>query len=398
MKIIRPDDKIPTSYDKTIFLAGPTPRSATVESWRPQVCEELKKRGYTGVVFVPERENWKGNYIDQIKWEDECLNLADCILFWVPRTIDMPAFTTNVEYGEWFKSGKIVLGFPEDAEKMRYLETKAKENFVPVSSTVRETVRNALSMVKDGARRKDGERCIPLHIWNTKSFQDWYGSVKKAGNRLDGAKVLWSFRVGKDMSIVFSWIVHADVYVTKEKRNKTNEFVFSRPDISTVCAYYPNEILTKTEILLIKEFRTPCSNDLGMVLEIPGGSSKDSTEGNISVAVHELKEEVGLDIEKKRFTAHQSRQIASTLSAHKAHLFSVELTDEEIKKVRKDVGKVRGVEEDTEKTYIELKTLQELINEETLDWSMLGMVLQALSRAKFKNKNNNKDWVGNFIG
>jgi len=397
MKVVRPGEDIPKSYKKSIFLAGPTPRDDKTESWRHAALEELKDQGYDGVVFVPETDFTKRDYNDQVEWENECLNMADCILFWVPRSTNMPAFTTNVEYGEWMKSGKCVLGFPEEAEKMRYLEAKAKEYFVPSTNKLNGTVKEAVKMVGEGALRKDGERFVPLCIWNNRSFKTWYEALKKAGNRLDKATVLWAFMVGPEKKAIFSWVLHVDVYITKEKRHKTNEFVFSRTDISTVMAYYPADKISDTKILLVKEFRSPCSNSEGFVYELPGGSSKDATESITSTVVAELEEEVGLKLPKSRFKYVQSRQLAATLSTHKSHLFAVELTDEEYKTLQKNVGKTKGVKSDSEKTYTELMTLKEIVSKDLIDWSTIGMVFKVLSEKKPSKNEDENDWVGQFI-
>jgi hypothetical protein len=120
------DPDILKKYDTSIFLAGPTPRSKDVESWRPEACKILKKLGYQGLVFIPEPEgdSWP-DYMGQVKWEKWGLTNCDTILFWVPRNLtDMPAFTTNVEFG--FYMGKtpnrVHYGRPADAEKCRYLD------------------------------------------------------------------------------------------------------------------------------------------------------------------------------------------------------------------------------------------------------------------------------------
>lgn len=34
----------------------------------------------------------------------------------------MPAFTTNVEFGYWLHTGKVVYGRPDGAEKIKYLD------------------------------------------------------------------------------------------------------------------------------------------------------------------------------------------------------------------------------------------------------------------------------------
>lgn len=56
-------------------------------------------------------------------WERVALINATVILFWVPRKLpDMPAFTTNVEFGYWLHSGKVVYGRPNNADKIKYLD------------------------------------------------------------------------------------------------------------------------------------------------------------------------------------------------------------------------------------------------------------------------------------
>lgn len=106
--------------NKTIFLAGPTPRSKEVESWRPEAVAILEQLGFKGVVIIPERRDWeaKFEYFDQTDWESETLTGCNVIVFWVPRDLtDMPAFTTNVEFGRFVGQHKIwelthSLGFP----------------------------------------------------------------------------------------------------------------------------------------------------------------------------------------------------------------------------------------------------------------------------------------------
>ena len=60
---------------KSIFLAGPTPRGENVISWRTNACEFLEENGFEGVVYVPEYSTWKpkGDYVDQAQWERDAL-------------------------------------------------------------------------------------------------------------------------------------------------------------------------------------------------------------------------------------------------------------------------------------------------------------------------------------
>lgn len=133
---------------KSIFLVGPTPRSKEVKSWRPEAAEILNNLGFTGTVFIPENANWgpKDSYDDQVFWEWEALDQATTIACWIPRDlINMPAFTTNVEFGLYAKSGKLVLGYPREAPKMHYLNYLAQRYHVPVCHTLEETMTIAMN-------------------------------------------------------------------------------------------------------------------------------------------------------------------------------------------------------------------------------------------------------------
>jgi len=111
---------------RSIFLAGPTPRSAEVESWRPHALELLEtKLNFDGTVLVPEHRHWdrKYDFLTQVEWEWEGLENCDCILFWVPRELKtMPAFTTNVEFGSYVRSGRALYGRPDNSPKNDYLD------------------------------------------------------------------------------------------------------------------------------------------------------------------------------------------------------------------------------------------------------------------------------------
>lgn len=124
MKINYSDQEV-IKGNKSIFLAGPTPRGQDVVSWRKEACAILEKMGFDGVVYVPEYSNWKpkDNYVDQAMWERKALTAATIIIFWIPRHMpDMPGFTTNVEFGYWLHTGKVIYGRPDDAEKIKYLD------------------------------------------------------------------------------------------------------------------------------------------------------------------------------------------------------------------------------------------------------------------------------------
>lgn len=123
--IINYSDQEVIKGEKSIFLAGPTPRGENIISWRTNACEILKQLGFDGVVYVPEYSTRKPkeDYVDQAMWERIALINATVILFWIPRKLpDMAAFTTNVEFGYWLHSGKVIYGRPNDASKIKYLD------------------------------------------------------------------------------------------------------------------------------------------------------------------------------------------------------------------------------------------------------------------------------------
>jgi len=139
---------------KSIFLAGPTPRSKDVQGWRKNFIERFKKEDFTGTLLVPEFEDLADftkdfAYDKQIEWEHEAMEMADIILFWIPRELpDMPAFTTNTEYGYWLakEPSKIRLGIPLRAVKCDYIRYTAKKEGIPAhkipTSLIRQTIKD----------------------------------------------------------------------------------------------------------------------------------------------------------------------------------------------------------------------------------------------------------------
>ena len=137
--IINYSDQDVIKNKKSIFLAGPTPRTNDILSWRIEACKFLEENGFDGVVYVPEYSSWRAldNYDNQVYWEREALTNASVIVFWIPRSLpDMPAFTTNVEFGYWIHSGKILYGRPEESRKNTYLDWlyKLDTNMEPINN------------------------------------------------------------------------------------------------------------------------------------------------------------------------------------------------------------------------------------------------------------------------
>lgn len=392
MTIVYVPGNPPETFKNSIFLAGPSPRDSSHPNWRPEALKLLEEIGYDGVVFIPLVENgdWRHGYDAQIEWEKRFLDMADVIVFWVPRDMKkLPALTTNVEFGMYFNSGKSILGYPVEAPHMRYLDSHARKEGVPVIHNLHDTLQAAVNRIGSGAERTGGEREVPLHIWKTPQFQAWLQAQKNAGNRLDGAKLIWNFRVGPKKDFLFCFALRVNVHVVSEGRNKVNEFIISRPDISTIVAYArpmmtgsmvedTNYYLLNTQIAIVREFRSPASVGDCFIREVPGGSSYKPGTDPLVTAAHELSEETGFFVEAQRLKFLGARQVAGTFSTHLAHVFACEITPKEIALLQSQKGIAHGVVEDTERTYVEVYTVRQLLEKPLTDWANLGMILSTL--------------------
>jgi hypothetical protein len=378
--VVHAGERPPADWHAAVFLAGPTPRRPETGSWRPEAIELIREQ-WRGdgrlVVFDPERRDGHyGDYAGQIEWEERSLHLADEVIFYVPREpATMPAFTTNVEWGMWHDTGRVVFGAPPTAPGNRYLLHYADKQGVPTATTSAGTVAAALRKIGPGAHREGGEREVPLLIWRTESFQRWYEAQRGAGNALRAARVVWTFR-GRGRALAY-WALHVHVYVAGEDRVKRNEVVISRPDISAVALYRRGAALDDTTVVLVREFRSAAATPDGFVHELPGGSGPGDPLGQ---AVSELDEETGLVLEPARLRAHGSLQAAATLSAHRVHLFSAEITAAELDQLR--ASGPHGVVADGERTHVEIRTYGQIRSDGLVDWATLGLLAEALAEVR----------------
>lgn len=158
--IINYSDKPVIKGEKSIFLAGPTPRSLDVETWRKEAIRILNDLGFDGIVYVPELEvdNRTFNYDNQVWWEREALYNANAIVFWIPRSSQLPAFTTNVEYGYWIakNNNKVIYGRPDDSEKNRYLDWlyKTETGNKPINN-LEELLKGAVKLANENKNKTD---------------------------------------------------------------------------------------------------------------------------------------------------------------------------------------------------------------------------------------------------
>ena len=123
----------PIPYTKAcVFLAGPTPRSSLVPSWRHEALNWFQMghpdvRPYLSqmALILPEGEDgtFHGNGDAQNEWEYRAIEACDVLAFWIPRSFgELPGFTTNVEFGLWLDKPRVVYGRPDHAKKILYLD------------------------------------------------------------------------------------------------------------------------------------------------------------------------------------------------------------------------------------------------------------------------------------
>lgn len=384
MKLIYAQEAIPNEISKSIFLAGPSLRPGQEGvSWREKAIQILEILEYDGVVFMPEaREgNFEDlNYQTQILWETKCLKIADNIIFYINRNIDtgLLGLTTNDEWGYWKDSGKCILITELNADKVRYQEFWAKELKVPVFHELFNGIKSIIE-TQQHFPRLDGERFIPQEIWQLDQFQSWYKQMRDNGNWISDAKVLNTYRIPSNNKI-FAFSLWVNIFIKSENRYKNNEFIFSRPDISSCVLYYPGQDVMDTNIVLVSEFRSPVNNIKGLVYELPGGSSVkpgvDPKEGMIE----ELEEETGFEPNIEKLNFEGERQICSTLLTHKNWLYSYELSQIEFDILKTKQNQVFGNIEDTERTELHIFKVRDIICEEYLDWSNTGQILYILNK------------------
>jgi 8-oxo-dGTP pyrophosphatase MutT (NUDIX family) len=153
--------------------------------------------------------------------------------------------------------------------------------------------------------------------------------------------------------------------------------VIGRPDVAAVVMLRRDPAPLRSQVVLVREFRSAVRNPAGMVLELPSGSSLDAALAPVDVAVEEVHEETGLRVDAARLRPVGDRQVAATLLSHHAQVYAVDLRAEELAWLVAHEGVVRG-SYPGERTSVQVRTVGELLAGGEVDWSTLGMILAAL--------------------
>jgi NUDIX domain. len=421
MQIVFADMPIPTNVTKTIFLAGPNPRYKDGDpistTWRHNAIRILEQHGYDGHVFIPlSRGSFEGDivtdavadYDHQIEWENAAMGMADVLLFYVDRTTELPGLTTNIEFGRYLDSGRMVYGRPNSAIHCRYLDEQVRirnrlinKDDVDIETryptALDKCVYEALWRIGEGAPRSGGECLVPLVIWRSEQFQAWYTDMfagDSQGNELRrfDIKSIITFNNGKGLNnndgFLFHFSAHVGIYVAREDRVKDNEWIFSRTHTSYVAPFYDDPETKKRYIVLVREFRSPASNDSCYVFELPGGSANKPGVNPIVNAQKELEEETGLLVEDiSRFKVLGNRQTFATFSTNKIFSTAVKLTKEEFDQVSQSAksGQILG-EDDGERITLHIVAIEDLIDtdsETPVDYTTLGIIFLTAARYSF---------------
>lgn len=146
------------NYENSIFLAGPTYRIKDEEnlnkrSWRKDAIDIFESLNFEGTLIIPEwiddRKPEEWTYSKQVKWEVENLDKCVIILFWIPRNLkELPAFTTNVEFGYYLDNPKSIAGSPMNAEKNEYLIERFNMIGKTWSDNLEDLCKHAINLVK----------------------------------------------------------------------------------------------------------------------------------------------------------------------------------------------------------------------------------------------------------
>lgn len=380
-------EDLPDPCCASLFLAGPTPHDNATPSWRPEAVQLLTGLGYTGAVIIPEpRDRWQHSRSDQVEWEAAMRARADLIAFWVPRDlITMPGFTSNVEFGEDYDSCRCLYGRPPNAPKCIYLDIRWKTvtDRAPHES-LSDLLRESTAVLAEGAERHGVERDVPLLVWRSPAFAEWYKALVAAGHKLTSFQLRHALPAGERYPSrpLFGFIAWAAVAVAGEDRVKANEVFVARPDTAAVVPIY-NPGGAGAEAFLVHEYRLPVRNPSGFVLEVPGGSSKEVNLAPHAIAVGELAEELGLMVDPARLVSIGSRQSAPTLASHHTHLFALSLSADEMIQLcyLADNGVMLGADSE-ERIRVVRQPLTGPFDA-SLDWASLGM-LAAAARALSK--------------
>jgi 8-oxo-dGTP pyrophosphatase MutT (NUDIX family) len=386
-------DPFPLGAPLVIFGAGPLPRNRECQSWHKDMDAFVQDavaggRLPEGTVYVsPEPpEGCTGEQLaDQWKLEQYFLARADVVLFWMDRNMpNRPGLTTNWEAGERYRLPWAFMGGPVEG----YQTTRNRyplKRWEALGRTWAFTMAAIVDQVSTWYARQQKESTfatlapvqdtpVPLSVRLSRDFGSWHRRIEQAGNLLKDFDVRWAYGVGPGERILFSWAAQVDIEVPSEQRNKTNEFVYSRREFSSIALFSRGP--AGVRILLAGEFRSPMGD---IYWGLPAGSSFSPTKTPQQIAAAELEEETGIAFPVENFKFAGSIPVAAVIAGTETSLWSIEVSDEDMDAVDAATqGKTFGVVEETERTYPRVFPLNGL---PPMDAVNLGLIFKAITGA-----------------
>lgn len=369
----------PTAFSASVFLAGSSP------SFRQELFAQLGNALFECVVFVPEPRDPSGpaaplDGARQEAWQSEALSFSDLLVL---RLTDGDASDPKLLalWAEWARTGRlIVCGAPSDGvgrlpgQRLLFAETAA------------DTAALILKFLRPGALRRAGERTVPLSLWRSPSFQSWYRALSRAGHFLEDVEVEWTHRSRGIGRPPFLWAMRPRVRVRGERRQLSGEVVIGRADVSVTILYHrpAGAPPLDTQVVLVREFRAAVRNRSGFAWMLPGGSAAQAGERRSDprhTAVQEVAEETGLRLapEQLQTVSAGDRQLVASLASYHAQVFRAELTDEQLASLRATAAAGRALgATPSERCFVSVRRLGEILSDADFDWSHLGMLMFAL--------------------
>lgn len=328
------------------------------------------------------------------------LAMSDLMVFWIPEDSTGTAFVeTMIELGEWYRSGKVLFGCPEQATHLEELRQLVDSRIdTRTFSTLEDTLRNALHRLGDGAPRSGGDRDVSLDLWRVPHFQKWRGD-----RPLDSLRVLSMRRVNPDRDYPYSCLLRAvrkDIGPDWVQRN--HEFLCV-PDMVHAIAVHHREPVEESTVLLVRSHESSARTTDGRLRTSLAMRRGISPEGERASAVWDLRNRAGILVDETRLHQAGSRQTDGVLTTAHGHLFIYELNDADLQKIRHRIEERRQLqgeaplfaheepdsaidcEESADEFYpVELHRYGDLLapTQDIVDWATLGMITVAMRHTR----------------
>ncbi|MFH8344362.1 nucleoside 2-deoxyribosyltransferase domain-containing protein [Streptomyces sp. NPDC018045] len=376
LTVVHVDQRLPRQWSGAVYLSGPTPTDPQVPSWRGEAVAALRKL-WSGsgrlAVFVPEPSPGGDypDYADQIAWEEEAMRLSDVVAFYIPRRMPrLPGLVSNIKWGAWHDSGRVVLGTPPEADRMEYLLHFAKELGVPVAHTIEDTARAALEMVGGGAPRQAGERAVPLLVWRSARFREWYAARTAVGDELLDARVEWyRHRPGARSD---DWSLSVSVRRAGTDAAVDGRLDAERPDTRAILLHGdPDRARFRATTIVLAAHPATCMRltDDGRALSLPTAPA-DADDASLVALIARW---TGLQITPDRLRHGPAVQPDHASSPYRTAPVAVRLTVAELRHLRSAAG--------AEDPRFVVGSVADLHSEGASDWATLGLVTHGLLAA-----------------